>query len=139
MYLNVMTEADTLKSTIRMENLVAFLKDNQVSNCAVANTNLYRLTEYVSIFKKNNLKPVIALRVNVAFGINNVLPILLYAKDNEGYSNLIKASSGIMQRNDEVMQLNWVKPYSKGIIAVIHVHAILDIMLSITFKSWQLH
>ncbi|MFY0519371.1 DNA polymerase III subunit alpha [Lysinibacillus sp. UGB7] len=119
MYLNVRTEADTLKSTIRIERLAAFLKQNKITSCAVANTNLYRLMDYISIFKKNDLKPVVALRVNVAFGINNQLPILLYAKNNEGYSNLIKVSSGIMERKDEIMPLNWVKPYSKGLIVVI--------------------
>ncbi len=121
MYLNVMTEADTLKSTIRIEALAEFLKQHQITTCAVANTNLYRSMEYVTIFKKYDLKPVVALRVNISFGLNNVLPILLFAKNKEGYSNLIKASSGIMQREDNLMQLNWVKPYSDGIIAVIPI------------------
>lgn len=121
MYLNIVTEADTLKSTIKVEALAEFLKHNQVSTCAVANTNLFRLKEFVSIFEKYNLKPVVALRVDVAFGLNNVLPILLYAKNYDGYRNLIKTSSGIMQRDDELMQLNWVKPYSNGIIAVIPI------------------
>lgn len=121
MYLNVMTEMDTLKSTIKVEALAEFLKKNQVTTCAVTNTNLFRLMEFVSIFKNHNLKPVIALRVKIAFSSNNVLPILLYAKDKTGYSNLIKASSGIMQSDDGLMKLNWLKPYSEGIIAVIPI------------------
>lgn len=121
MYLNVMTEADTLKSTIRVGALVEFLKQNQISTCAVANTNLYRLIEYVSMFKENDLKPVIALRVDVSFGGFKNLPIILYAKNNEGYSNLIKASSGIMQRKDGLMPYGWLKPYSQGVLTVIPI------------------
>lgn len=121
MYLNVMTEMDTLKSTIKVEALAEFLKQNQVTTCAVTNTNLFRLMEFVSIFKNHNLKPVIALRVKIAFSSNNVLPILLYAKDKTGYGNLIKTSSGIMQSDDSLMKLNWLKPNSEGIIAVIPI------------------
>lgn len=121
MYLNVMTEMDTLKSTIKVEALAEFLKQNQVTTCAVTNTNLFRLMEFVSIFKNHNLKPVIAVRVKIAFSSNNVLPILLYAKDKTGYGNLIKTSSGIMQSDDSLMKLNWLKPYSEGIIAVIPI------------------
>jgi len=40
-----------------------------------ANINLFRLKKFVSIFEKKNLKPVVSLRVEMAFGVNNVLPI----------------------------------------------------------------
>lgn len=119
MYLNVVTHAEPLKSMIRLESLVNFLKENKITSCAVANSNLYQSVEYKQLFQKNGLKPVFALRVIVDFGNSNHLPLVVYAKSLEGYRNLIKISSGIMTRKPEVMPNNWLEPYSKDIIAVI--------------------
>lgn len=119
MYLNVKTEADTLKSTIRTEQLIKHLKNNGVNSCAVANTNFHKLIDYKNSFIKNGLKPVVALRAKVLFGPNSMLPVLLYAQDTKGYNNLLKASSGIMQNKDGYMPLKWLDSYGQGVLAVL--------------------
>ncbi|HCG4535929.1 TPA: DNA polymerase III subunit alpha [Salmonella enterica subsp. enterica serovar Typhi str. AG3] len=118
MYLAVVTHAGPLKSMIRLENLVKFLKEHNVQSCAVTNENLYQLVDYKNQFLKNGLKPVIGLKVSVDFGQGNTIHLLLYAKSKTGYQNLIKTSSGIMQKQNEIMPSSWLKAYSADVIAV---------------------
>lgn len=51
-YPQIRTSADLLKSTIRIEELIPFLQQQQAKSCAIVNTKLYGLLPfYVSVKK----------------------------------------------------------------------------------------
>ena len=50
--------------------------------------NMFGVIEFVSACKKNDIKPIIGLELKI-----NDKVILLYAKNNSGYKNLIKLST----------------------------------------------
>ncbi|MDN4493673.1 DNA polymerase III subunit alpha [Ureibacillus aquaedulcis] len=122
-YPQVRTSADLLKSTIRMEELIPFLHSQKAEVCAMVNTKLYGLLPFWHSMKKNGIHPVVGLSIQVEFSAEISLPILIYAKDNEGYRNLLKISSSIAIRDDEKIPWRWLVAYSKGCAAVISTEA----------------
>ena len=83
--LKITTEYSLLKSTIKVDDLVNFLKNNNIPAGAIVDTNLYGVMEFYQKMLKANLKPIIGLEINI-----NDKIIYLYAKNYEGYQNLLK-------------------------------------------------
>ena len=83
--LKITTEYTLLKSTIKIEELISFLKNNNITSCAICDDNLYGIMAFYNKMINNNLKPVIGLNIKLD---NNEL--YLYAKNYNGYLNLLK-------------------------------------------------
>ncbi len=120
-YPQIRTSADLLKSTIRIEELIPFLKNQKAEACAMVNTKLYGLLPFWRAMKEVGVHPVIGLSVRVQFNDDFSLPLILYAKTNEGYKNLLKISSSISIRQDEMIPWRWLVAYSNGCVAVLPV------------------
>jgi len=118
-YPQIRTSADLLKSTIRMEELIPFLQSQKAKSCAMVNSRLYGLLPFWHALKKAGIHPVIGLSIQVEFTNEVSLPLLIYAKNNEGYQNLLKISSSISIREDERIPWRWLAAYSRGCAAVI--------------------
>lgn len=118
-YPQIRTSADLLKSTIRMEELIPFLQTQKAEACAMVNTKLYGLLPFWRELKQAGIHPVIGLSILVQIEDEVTLPLLIYAKNNEGYKNLLKISSSIAIRADEKIPWRWLIAYSKGCAAVI--------------------
>lgn len=118
-YPQIRTSADLLKSTIRLEELIPFLLEQKAEACAIVNSKLYGLLPFYHGLKKAGIHPVIGLIAQVQFDEENVLPLLIYAQNNDGYKNLLKISSSISIRDDEHLPIHWLKGYSEGICVVI--------------------
>lgn len=65
--------------------------------------------------KDAGVHPVIGLAVRVQYTETLSLPLIIYAKTNEGYKNLLKISSSISIRQDEMLPWRWLVAYSKGV------------------------
>jgi len=83
--LKINTEYTLLQSTIKVSELVEFLKINNIASCAICDDNLYGVMDFYSKMIANNLKPIIGLSINI-----DNYDIYLYAKNYEGYLNLLK-------------------------------------------------
>ena len=118
-YPQMRTSADLLKSTIRMEELIPFLKTQKAEACAMVNTKLYGLLPFWRSIKEAGIHPVVGLMIQVQFSERSELPLIIYAQNNEGYKNLLKMSSSMAIRAEENIPWRWVAAYSKGCIAVI--------------------
>ncbi|MFP3917010.1 DNA polymerase III subunit alpha [Lysinibacillus telephonicus] len=120
-YPQIRTSADLLKSTIRIEELIPFLKNQKAEACAMVNTKLYGLLPFWRAMKDAGVHPVIGLAVRVQYTETLSLPLIIYAKTNEGYKNLLKISSSISIRQDEMLPWRWLVAYSKGCAVVLPV------------------
>ncbi|MEK4230321.1 DNA polymerase III subunit alpha [Solibacillus sp. FSL H8-0538] len=120
-YPQIRTSADLLKSTIRIEELIPFLQQQKAEACAMVNTKLYGLLPFWYAMKQAGIRPVIGLTVRVQFSEETVLPLVLYAKNNEGYQHLLKISSSIAIRPDETIPVRWLAAYAKGCAVMIPV------------------
>ena len=116
-YPQIVTSADMLKSTIQLEQLTQKLKQNNARAAAITNSRLYGLLPFWHALKAQQIKPVLGLTVNVQLE-SNIVGLVLYAKDNNGYENLLKISSSIETREITALPKRWLEAYMNGIIGV---------------------
>ncbi len=83
--LKITTEYTLLKSTIKINNLINFLKEHNIPGCALVDENLYGVMNFYESMISNNLKPIIGLNIKI-----DNLNIYLYAINYDGYKNLLK-------------------------------------------------
>ncbi|WP_231744975.1 DNA polymerase III subunit alpha [Lysinibacillus sp. F5] len=120
------TSADLLKSTIRLEQLIPFLQEQKTQACAIVNTKLYGLLPFCKALQQASIHAVIGLSVNVQWH-EKTIPLVLYAQTQEGYQQLLKISSAISIRQDEVLPWKWLEGYAAGCIALLSTNDFADL------------
>lgn len=120
------TSADLLNSTIRLEQLIPFLKEQKTQACAIVNSKLYGLLPFCKALQQANIHAVIGLSVNIQWQELQI-PLVLYAKTQEGYQHLLKISSAVSIREDEVLPWKWLEGYAAGCIALLSSNDIAEI------------
>lgn len=92
--LNVRSHYSLLLSTLSIDDIIDYaLKNNQQYVCLTDFNNLSGAVEFFDLAKKHHLKPIIGLEI---YEHNLASNLILIAKNNDGYKNLIKISSFIM-------------------------------------------
>lgn len=87
-YLDVKSTFNFLTSTIRIKEYVAMAKECQLSELALADENFHAVFDFYYQCQKNNIKPLIGLRVKIENSY-----ILLYAKNYQGLLQLFQFST----------------------------------------------
>ncbi len=105
-------------SNIKIEELVKQAVSLGYSSLAITDPKLHGVIKFYKECQKHKIKPIIGLQATIE-GIkpefkNNVL---LYAKNNEGYQNLLKLAS--ISSMNKIITLQEMKEYKKSIIAVL--------------------
>ena len=80
--LYIKTDYSILSSLIKIDDLIDKLKLLKIDACAICDDNLFYVAEFYEKCKKNNIKSIIGLEINLDY------KVLLYAKNYEGYQNL---------------------------------------------------
>lgn len=119
------TSADLLKSTIRLEQLIPFLQEQKTQACAIVNTKLYGLLPFCKAMQQAHIHAVIGLSVKVQWQ-EEIIPLVLYAQSQEGYQNLLKISSAISIREDEILPWKWLEGYAAGCIAMLSTDDLIE-------------
>ncbi|WP_172189584.1 DNA polymerase III subunit alpha [Lentilactobacillus kribbianus] len=94
--LQVISSYSLLKSPIKISDLVITAKDRGYKTMVLTDFNvMYGAVEFYDACVKNNIKPIIGLtlELNDETDINNTDQIILIAKNNIGYGNLMAISS----------------------------------------------
>ena len=86
--LNIKTENSLLKSIIKIDELIEFAKKNNIKSLTITDDKMYGVYYFYKKCKENNIKPIIGLEVTI-----DEKKIILYAKNYEGYKNLLKLVS----------------------------------------------
>ena len=85
--LYIKTNNSLLQSLIKLDDLISFAKKNNIRALTITDNNMYGVIDFYKICLKNDIKPIIGLEI--IFDTN----IVLYAKNYDGYKNLIKLST----------------------------------------------
>lgn len=110
--LQVKTSYSLLNSLNEVTKLVSRAKALGYTSLAITDTNnMFGVITFYQECKKNNIKPIIGIELDVLDK-----KILLYAKNNNGYKNLIKLATLISERN---LTLDDLKEYKTDLILVI--------------------
>ncbi|QNK89733.1 DNA polymerase III subunit alpha [Sporosarcina sp. resist] len=117
-YPQVVTGADLLRGINKLDYLAPLLKRRGAKAVAIVNSKLYGIRSFYKVMKKYGIRPVIGLSIFLEIEEGVVALLYVYAKDDEGYRNLLKMSSAVSVRESETLPLQWLKAYSKGCIIV---------------------
>jgi len=86
--LKVTTEYSLLKSLIKIPDLINFLVQNKITVCGICDDELFGVMEFYLKCKDKGIKPIIGLEI-----IINDLHFYLYAKNYDGYKELLKINT----------------------------------------------
>ena len=112
--LQIKTSYSILNSLNDIKKLVSLAKKYGYSNLAITDeNNMFGVMEFYLECKKNDIKPIIG--IELSFDNNH---ILLYAKNNLGYKNLIKLSTIISDIN---MTYEILDKYKDNLILVMPI------------------
>ena len=108
-HLRVHTEYSLLEGATRLKKLPELCKANDMPAIALTETNnLFSALEFSVLFKDNGLQPIIGCQIDFRFTdmgserrARTAAPIVLLAKDELGYKNLMKLSSEMYVQNDD--------------------------------------
>ncbi|WP_172794003.1 DNA polymerase III subunit alpha [Sporosarcina sp. HYO08] len=117
-YPQVLTGADLLRSIIKLDQLAPLLQRRGASAVAMVNSKLYGVHSFCRQMTKYGIRPVVGLSVQLEIKKNETVLLYIYAKDDEGFQNLLKMSSAISIRESETLPYHWLKAYSSGCIIV---------------------
>ncbi len=103
----IKTEYSLLDSMIKVDDLILFAKENNIKTLSICDNNLCGVMEFYKACKKNNIKPIIGL---------DMKKFRLFAKNYDGYLNLIKINS---LKNENLLDINNLKEFSNNIICIL--------------------
>ena len=99
-----------LSSLLKIDDIVKYAIDNNISSIALTDTNMYGVMEFIKKCESNNIKPIIGLNI-VLEDINYVV----LAKDYLGYKDLLKLSTII---NTSKLEEKDIKKYNNLICLI---------------------
>ena len=119
-HLHVYSAYSLLESTLSIRNIVTSAKNNGFSSIALTDRNvMYGAVSFYKECVAQGIKPIIGLTADIFDDEeHNSYPLILLAKNNEGYHNLIKISSAIQTKSPNGLPFRWLKGYSRGLIAI---------------------
>lgn len=125
-HFRVQSSYSMLESTIKIDQLVDLAKKNDMSAvCLSDRGNLFASLEFSMAASKASLQPIHASILNVLFtnnGTEDFAEILLIAKDQIGYQNLLKLVSLTFTQNDRKIcnhiTFNDLQKYNEGIVVL---------------------
>ena len=83
--LYIKTNYSLLSSLVTIDKIINLCKENNLKSIAICDDDMTSTMVFYKECKKNDIKPVIGLDVKL-----ENLSVLLYAKNYNGYQNLIK-------------------------------------------------
>ncbi len=119
-HLHVYSSYSLLSSTAGIEQLVKNAKMKGFSAVALTDYNvMYGTFAFYKECMKQGIKPIVGLTVDVMSVLEEEksYPLVLLAKNQAGYRNLLKISSAVQTKAKEGLPVKWLKAYSGGLIA----------------------
>ena len=115
--LKVTTDYSLLKSTIKVDELISFLKKKNIMAVGICDEFLYGTMEFYNKCLANNIKPIIGLDITL-----NNHHIYLYAKNYRGYQTLLKLNTIKTEREIGIMDLEL---YHLNILAIVPFNSLV--------------
>ncbi|CAI2674979.1 DNA polymerase III subunit alpha [Apilactobacillus apinorum] len=120
--LNLMSSYSLLNSTISIDELISTAKQRGYKSLALTDeNNMYGAIEFYDTCIKEDIHPIIGLTIDLEAitTSDSRNQLVLLAKDNEGYKNLMKISTKIMTNESETIELDNIYPYLSHTVVII--------------------
>lgn len=109
--LNVKTSYSLLSSLNDIPTLIKKCKDHGIDSIAITDANMFGVMEFYKECKKNDIKPIIGLEIEV-----NDNKIYLYAINYHGYQNLTRL---LYLKQEQGIDINILERYKDHLICII--------------------
>jgi DNA polymerase-3 subunit alpha len=110
------TEYSILENAIHLDDYINHGVENGFSFLTITDSNMHGHLKFYNACKKNNIKPIIGLRVKISSTVDRLNCVLLYAKNKKGYQNLLKISTE--QELNKVVSDEFISRNNEGLILV---------------------
>ena len=118
-HLHIQSGYSLLNSTVKIEELVAKAREDGMTSLALCDRNvMYGSLYFYKECQKAKIKPIIGLLTDVLDDEESAHPLILLAKNLQGYHHLLKISSAIQTKSPQGLPRNWLRAYAKGLIAI---------------------
>jgi DNA polymerase III subunit alpha len=118
-HLHVYSAYSLLSSTISIEQLVQEAKAKGFKALALTDRNvMYGTIPFYKECIKNGIRPIIGLTADILNDRDESFPLVLLAKNQLGFQNLLKISSVIKTKSTSGIPIKWLKHYCEGLIAI---------------------
>lgn len=108
--LNIKTHYELLSSLIKIEDLITFAKEKKLNALGITDKNMFGCMEFIKACNNNNIKPIIGVTIEF-----ENLTMILYAKNYDGYINLLNLVS---LRNTEKLTREELINHKNNLICV---------------------
>ncbi|WP_066292490.1 DNA polymerase III subunit alpha [Bacillus sp. FJAT-29937] len=120
-HLHVYSAYSLLTSTAAVEQLVKDARQKGFSALALTDRNvMYGAVAFYKECLKQSIKPIMGLTVDAVSELQptSAYPIVLLAKNQIGFQNLLKITSVVQTKSSEGIPAKWLKGYSEGLIGI---------------------
>jgi len=119
-HLKIHTQYSICEGALRTKDLGKYCKENKIKAIGLCDSNnLCGALEFSELLAKSKTQPIIGTQININYK-NHTGKIPLFAKNLEGYKNLIKLSSksfiDIKDSEEPHCQIKDIEKYSNGLI-----------------------
>ena len=109
--LNNKSNYTLLSSLLKIDDLIDYAKEYNLSHISLADTNMFGTMEFIKKCEKNDIIPVVGLEIK-----GKDFSLVLFAKNYIGYQSLIKLST---IQNERVVEEKDLNTYAKECIAIV--------------------
>lgn len=119
-HLQVQTGYSLLNSSAKLEKLIEYAKELKFQALAITDFHvMYGAIAFYKQCKQHGIKPIIGLIASIRTNDDDPsYPLVLLAKNNEGYKNLLKISSVLQTKAVDGIPEKWLESYCAGLIAI---------------------
>ncbi len=112
------TEFNLLKNAIHLKDYLLKAKEEQFSFLSITDANLYGCYKFYNACLEAHIQPIIGLEITFLDEDGKDSKILAYAKNQRGYSNLLKIST-YLNTNSLPTGIDFLLPYADAISFVL--------------------
>lgn len=109
--LYIKTDNSLQQSLITVDSLIKFAKEKNIKSLTITDNNMYGVMDFYMKCISNDIKPIIGLEI-----VYNFEKIVLYAKNYDGYKNLLKLCT---LSSEKELDIEDIKNYSSDIICIL--------------------
>ena len=115
--LYIKTDNSLQESLIKIKDLIEYAKINNIKSLTITDNNMYGAMDFYKMCINNNIKPILGLEVEY-----DNKKIVLYAKNYNGYKNLIKLCTLLSEKKLELREL---EKYSNNLVCIIPYESLI--------------
>lgn len=114
-HLHVRSCFTLLQSSLKPEEIVKYANQNKMKRIALVDKNImFGAMPFYHACKREEVQPIFGLEIDCVYE-ENIFQFIIYAKNDEGYQQLLKLSSFINIRK-EMITLDKLQSFDKGVI-----------------------